>query len=73
MKMNKTQKEPAKDYKRLVRNLGPMADYLAINISSPNTPGLRDLQKRESLLDLLGQIIEQRTKSCGKNPPPLLV
>lgn len=72
--MNKSQTSPAKDYTLLVRQLGPMADYMTINISSPNTPGLRDLQKREPLMDLLGQVMEERAKSCGThNPPPLLV
>lgn len=71
--MNKSQKNPAKDYRVLVRQLGPMADYLTINISSPNTPGLRDLQKREPLLDLLGHIKDERDKSCGLVPPPLLL
>lgn len=71
--MNKTQKEPAKDYRALIKLLGPMADYITVNISSPNTPGLRDLQKREPLTDLLTQLQEQRAVSCRDHPPPLLV
>ena len=71
--MNKDQKEPAKDYRLLVQHLAPMADYLTINISSPNTPGLRDLQKREPLMDLIGQVIEERSRACKIDPPPLLV
>lgn len=72
--MNKSQTDPAKDYVLLVRQLGALADYLTINISSPNTPGLRDLQRREPLMDLLGQVLEERKRSCGThNPPPLLL
>lgn len=71
--MNKSQTEPAKDYGVLIQMLGPMADYLTINISSPNTPGLRDLQKREPLLELLGTVQEERKKACGAHPPPVLV
>lgn len=71
--MNKTQSEPAKDYGALIRMLGPMADYIAINISSPNTPGLRDLQSREALLELLAAVHEERRKACGGHPPPVLV
>lgn len=71
--MNKDQTDPAKDYCALVRLLGPLADYLTVNISSPNTPGLRDLQKKENLLDLLSRILEERQKSCGHDLPPLLV
>lgn len=71
--MNKDQTEPEQDYKLLVQNLGPLADYLTVNISSPNTPGLRDLQKREPFLALMEQIIQTRDKSCGGNLPPVLV
>ncbi len=71
--MNKAQTEPAKDYTALIKMLGPMADYITINISSPNTPGLRDLQSREPLLELLGAVLEERKRSCGDHPPPLLL
>ena len=71
--MNKDQTEPARDYMALIEHLGPLADYLTVNISSPNTPGLRNLQKRENLLELLGAIKEQRQKTCGDKQPPLLV
>lgn len=71
--MNKDQTDPAKDYRLLVQHLAPMADYLAINISSPNTPGLRDLQKRGPLMNLIGQVMEERRKACKIDPPPLLV
>jgi dihydroorotate dehydrogenase len=66
--------DPARDYCLLVRQLGPLADYLTVNISSPNTPGLRDLQSREAFLDLTGKIREERARACGDaDPPPLLV
>jgi dihydroorotate dehydrogenase len=72
--MNKSQTDPAKDYCLLVRTLGPFADYLTVNISSPNTPGLRNLQEPSVFCDLIGQILEERNKACGKEmPPPLLV
>ncbi len=71
--MNKDQTDPAQDYRALVKYLGPLADYLTVNISSPNTPGLRDLQKKENLLALLTQIMEERRISCSGNMPPLLV
>lgn len=72
--MNKSQTDPAKDYCLLVRMLGPFADYISVNISSPNTPGLRNLQDPDAFLELTAQILEERTKACGKEmPPPLLV
>jgi dihydroorotate dehydrogenase len=46
----------AEDYIALMRTFAPLADYLAINISSPNTVGLRRLQGREMLEGLLGAI-----------------
>lgn len=72
--MNKSQTDPAKDYCLLVRTLGPFADYISINISSPNTPGLRNLQNPDAFLELTAQILEERAKACGKEmPPPVLV
>lgn len=50
----------ADDYVTLVRTFFPLADYLAINISSPNTVGLRRLQGREMLENLLSQINLER-------------
>lgn len=72
--MNKSQTDPVKDYCLLVRMLGPFADYLTVNISSPNTPGLRNLQDPEAFRELVAQVLEERTRACGKHmPPPLLV
>ena len=48
-----------------------MADYFVVNISSPNTPGLRDLQSKKNLEDLLIMLNETR-KSLEKQPPLLL-
>lgn len=67
--MNKDQGDPAQDYCLLIKELGPMADYLTVNISSPNTPGLRDLQKKEALTELLGKMMEV----MPDNAPSLLV
>ena len=67
--MNKDQSDPAVDYKRLVKMLGPMADYITVNISSPNTPGLRDLQAPKHMRALLSDILEARGKACGAHPP----
>lgn len=72
--MNKTQTVPEKDYCLLLRQLGAYGDYFTINISSPNTPGLRNLQQRDNLLALVKEVKETRDKYCEKNfPPPLLV
>lgn len=48
------------DYVALVKRFAPLADYLTINVSSPNTPGLRDLQDRHHLGELLGAVAAAR-------------
>jgi dihydroorotate dehydrogenase len=60
--------EAASDYIALMRRFMPYADYLAINISSPNTVGLRRLQGREMLEGLLGEIEQERRTSNVKRP-----
>lgn len=71
--MNKDQTDPASDYTALIRTLGPLSDYITINISSPNTPGLRNLQEKGPLTELLTAVLEERKKSCGIHPPPIFV
>ena len=46
---NKTSRTPTDDYRLAVTSLVPFADYITLNISSPNTPGLRDLQAGDNL------------------------
>lgn len=57
---NKDTEDKAADYVAGLKRLAGLADYFTINISSPNTPGLRALQGREALDDLLGRIDEAR-------------
>ncbi len=47
----------AEDYRTSARLLAPHADYLTVNVSSPNTPGLRDLQQVESLRPILSAVL----------------
>jgi len=68
---NKSSTTPIQDYQALIRQLGPYADYLVINVSSPNTPGLRDLQESSSLEALLKGC--QRARDKLQMQPPLLV
>lgn len=60
--------EAAKDYIELMKVFAPLADYLTINISSPNTVGLRRLQGREMLESLLAQINVERGRRNVKLP-----
>lgn len=44
------------DYAKGVHSLGEFADYIVVNVSSPNTPGLRELQGRQRLAQLLDKV-----------------
>lgn len=67
--------EAAFDYLALLQNFAPYADMITINISSPNTAGLRDLQAREELSKLLSELHAQRllTQKELKRKLPILV
>ena len=54
---NKDSEDRLNDYSNALRRLWGMASYITINISSPNTPGLRALQTKDALEDLLGRIV----------------
>jgi len=69
---NKDSADRTADYVSLARMLAPVCDYLSINVSSPNTPGLRDLQGRAALDDLLARLAEARDGAPGR-PTPLLL
>jgi dihydroorotate dehydrogenase len=52
----------AADYRASARLVGPLASYLVVNVSSPNTPGLRDLQAVESLRPILSAVLAETSK-----------
>lgn len=67
--------EAAGDYEELVEVFAPLADYLAVNISSPNTPGLRRLQERDFLGAVLGRVLARRDEVAarlGRRTPVLV-
>lgn len=70
---NKDTGDAAEDYTAGIAALAGLADYMVVNISSPNTPGLRDLQNPDELARLLNACLEAREKTGLDNPPPLLV
>lgn len=71
---NKETEDAAADYALGIDAVCRHADYLVINVSSPNTPGLRGLQARGPIADLLGRAFDARQRAAGdKNRlPPLL-
>ena len=70
--MNRGSEDPLADYAVCLRALHPLVDYLTVNVSSPNTPGLRELQALERLQALLSGLIEVR-EQCTDPAKRLLV
>lgn len=71
---NKDTEDAASDYEKGAARLGPLADYMVINVSSPNTPGLRSLQGRDQLEGLVGRTRDALEKATsGTKRPPLLL
>jgi dihydroorotate dehydrogenase len=64
--------EAAADYAASARLLAPVADYLVLNVSSPNTPGLRNLQAVDQLRQLIAAV-RDGTQAAGSRQVPLLV
>ncbi len=67
---NKTSKDRIGDYVTGLKRLWGLPAWFTINISSPNTPGLRELQGGDALEELLGRIMETRAALCGDGPNP---
>jgi dihydroorotate dehydrogenase len=59
---NKESDDRIGDYVRLIETFAPVVGYFAVNISSPNTPGLRDLQQAQSFDTLLARVMEARAR-----------
>lgn len=72
---NKDSADPIEDYVLGLRAFNEVADYFTVNISSPNTPGLRDLQAPDRLNDLLTRLMAERSalERSGQPRRPLLV
>ena len=72
--INKEGADPHRDYPALVEAAAPVTDYVVINVSSPNTPGLRDLQTEAALraiLDAVGRTMPAATRLLVKLAPDL--
>jgi dihydroorotate dehydrogenase len=68
--------DAAADYVDSFRTLAPFASYIVINVSSPNTPGLRDLQAQEHLAALLAALVRENAAFAAahrRSPLPLLI
>jgi dihydroorotate dehydrogenase len=68
---NKDSEDRTADYVKLIETFAPVASYFTVNVSSPNTPGLRNLQQSAALDDLLARVIDARErvrKNAGDSP-----
>ncbi len=65
---NKDSTDRIDDYVKGIETFHDIADYLTVNISSPNTPGLRGLQSKDELSELLERLNETRQKLDSKTP-----
>ena len=68
---NKDSPDRVADYVKLIETFAPLASYFTVNVSSPNTPGLRNLQHAAALDDLLAKVIDARErvrKHAGDSP-----
>lgn len=72
---NKESNDRSADYATLTRRLAGVADFLTINVSSPNTPGLRDLQAEHALDDLVARALDARDEvaASGERRTPMLL
>jgi dihydroorotate dehydrogenase len=71
---NRDSEDKASDYAAGIAVFSEVASYFTINVSSPNTPGLRDLQARDALDDLLARVVAARDEASRDHPRrPLLL
>ncbi|MGO9700997.1 MAG: quinone-dependent dihydroorotate dehydrogenase [Xanthobacteraceae bacterium] len=71
---NKDAPDRVADYVRLIERFASVASYVAVNVSSPNTPGLRDLQQAAVLDDLLARVVDARERVAeNAGPTPVLL
>jgi dihydroorotate dehydrogenase len=72
---NRDAGDAAGDYARGIEAVCGLADYLVCNVSSPNTPGLRNLQARGQIQELIARVLDARNRAAagGGRGPPLLV
>jgi dihydroorotate dehydrogenase len=71
---NRDTPDRAADYVELIERFASVASYVTVNVSSPNTPGLRDLQQATALDDLLARVVDARERVVERaGPTPLLL
>lgn len=70
---NKDSEDRIADYAVMARKMAPFSSYLCVNVSSPNTPGLRALQDEGALTALIEAVIAARNEAVRDAPPPVFL
>lgn len=70
---NKDSDDRIADYAKMAGWMAPFASYLAVNVSSPNTPGLRALQDEGALSALIDGVLAACDSACSPSPPPVFL
>lgn len=70
---NKDSADRIADYAIMARKMAPFSSYLCVNVSSPNTPGLRALQDEGALTALIEAVIAARDEAAPDAPPPIFL
>ena len=71
---NKDSADRIADYVRLIEMFAPVVSYFTVNVSSPNTPGLRDLQQAKVFDELTARVVDARSRvSLQAGPTPVLI
>jgi len=70
---NKDSADRIADYAVMARKMAPFSSYLCVNVSSPNTPGLRALQDENALTALIDAVIAARDEAVPSAPPPIFL
>ena len=71
---NRDSVDRAADYAHLIETFAPVASYFTVNVSSPNTPALRDLQQAKALDELLSRVLDARERARRRaGPVPVLL
>lgn len=70
---NKDSADRIADYAVMARKMAPFSSYLCVNVSSPNTPGLRALQDEGALKALIAAVFAARDEAASQAPPPVFL
>ncbi len=71
--INRDSTDPVSDYAAVARRVAPFVDYIVVNVSSPNTPGLRALQERGALTDVIEGVVQASSGAVANHLIPVVI